>query len=209
MTASADMLQQDGGAYPAALQAWACAAHEPGCAWGWPMRSDAYAQAWSNRRMLCLFSRPDDVDPWLLGRSRMLHPGIAASDSELGAALKAVLEHSRSRAQALRLQPPLLPGPGDRRERRLRYLRWLMALMQRYRCRTMRSFLLRMQCCVILQSEDLIHIVPTRHQRIDGWGCLAQEAALTLRADCSNAELGAALRQGFCRCIEEYDCRRG
>lgn len=183
-------------------QTWA--AHEPGCTWVRPMPAQAHAAAWSNGRMLCVFSRPAGIDPWLLGRARMLHPDINGPDGRLGAAIRAALLHSRLRAEALRQLPMAMLS---RRERRIRYLRWLTALMDRHGCRTIRSFLLHMQCCLILQREDGMLIVPSRHERIEGWSCLPQESALTLSPESGNGELGAALRQGFARCIDDYGMR--
>lgn len=193
-------------AYTAATAAPDCAAHEPESAWTHAERAQAHAQAWSNGKMLCIFSRPADLDPWLLGRTRTLHPGIASTDNQLGAALRTALEHSRLRARMLaQVALPEL----DRRERRIRYLRWLLALMERHHCRSTRSFLLRMQCCRIVRDDEGILIVPSRHRRIDGWASLPRESVLALPPDSGNAELGAALREGFARCFDDYGSGRG
>jgi hypothetical protein len=194
------------GLYRSVVDALCCAAHEPEGAWNSPARAEAHARAWSNGRMLCIFSCPAGADPWLFGRTRMLHPGMAASDSQLGAAIRIALEHSCLHARELqRLPLPML----TRRERRIRFLRWLLALMERYRCRTMRSFLTRMRRCDIVMHDGLLVLMPTRHCRLDGWICLSQESALILPTDGSNAELGAALRLGLERCINDHGGKRG
>lgn len=204
MTAIDAKPRLDALAYRISAETLDCAAHEPVDAWSRPMRAHAHAQAWSNGRMLCIFSRPADLDPWLFGRTRMLHPDLGGPDSRIGAALRAALGHSRHRAQRL-LQEPL-PAI-DRRERRIRYLRWLLALTERHGYRTTHNFLLRMQCCLIQQGEEGIVIVPTRHRHIRTWACLPRESAIVLPAGSGNAALGAALRQAFSRCVGELGQR--
>jgi hypothetical protein len=204
MTVIDAKLRMEAVAYPMSAEAPDCAVHEPVDAWSRPMRFDAHAQAWSNGRMLCIFSRPADLDPWLFRRTRTLHPDPGGPDRPIGAALRAALGHSRHWAQLL-LQEPL--PEINRRERRIRHLRWLLALMERHGYRTMHNFLIRMQCCLIHQGADGIVIVPTRHQRIQAWSCLPRESVITLPAGSGNAALGAALRQAFSRCIGELGPR--
>jgi hypothetical protein len=191
--------------------AWHVAAvgHRPqSLACNWPVSAYAHerADAWSNGRMLCIISRPGGFNTSTVGRTRQAHFGPSTRTSPLGAAVKKALDHSRVLTRKALEKPSADLG---RKERRLQHLQRLIPLMERYHYKTARAFFLHMQHCSIGRSGDRIQIAPSEHDQMDGWRSLPSEFTLFLKADSSNAQIGAALLLAFSHCMDSYGKKHG
>lgn len=76
------------------------------------------------------------------------------------------------------------------------------AAMQKYGYKTKRAFYKNMRCCWISVFDGKIEIKPTHHKSLDGYSGISNDGPEIqhLPTTCTDAELGAALREGFKRC---------
>lgn len=77
-----------------------------------------------------------------------------------------------------------------------------LLLMKRYGYKTKRAMYRKMNCCWISASEGQIGISPAHHKTIDGYTANKTDGPFPIYVaeTISDAELGAALRQGFSLC---------
>jgi len=75
--------------------------------------------------------------------------------------------------------------------------------MQRYGYKTKRAMYLRMDCCWINVADGQIEIKPTLHKGLDSYSGISNDGPEIQHVSVaiSDAELGAALREGFKRCL--------
>ncbi len=83
------------------------------------------------------------------------------------------------------------------------YDNWNSNLISRFGYKNNQQLFKKMINCGINCRNDLITISPSNHDRLDGWSGdgLTDEAKVILPADSTPAEIGAALRLAFSRCI--------
>ena len=76
------------------------------------------------------------------------------------------------------------------------------AAMQKYGYKTKRALYKNMLCCWISLVDGRIEIKPTNHKTLDAYSGISNDGPEIqhLAVTCSDAELGAALREGFKRC---------
>ncbi len=76
------------------------------------------------------------------------------------------------------------------------------AAMQKYGYKTKRALYKNMLCCWISVFDGKIEIKPTHHKSLDGYSGISNDGPEIqyLPTTCTDAELGAALREGFTRC---------
>jgi len=78
--------------------------------------------------------------------------------------------------------------------------------MNRYGYKSKKAMYLQMMCCWITLADGKIKIQPTMHDSLDGYRGMriGDVEDLLLPADASDAELGAAVKEGFRRCTSEW-----
>ena len=126
------------------------------------------------------------------GAQHYLDPRI--SDEVLGAA---VLDApGRSRFLPIEEARVLRQGAGER------YEQWKGAVMARYGYKTKRSLFGDMARCSIRMTGNTIKIVPTNHDKLEGWGREKGDGIedVVIPANSPATEVGAALRLAFKRC---------
>ncbi len=76
------------------------------------------------------------------------------------------------------------------------------AAMQKYGYKTKRALYKNMLCCWISVFDGKIEIKPTHHKALDAYSGISNDGPEIqhLPVTCSDAELGAALREGFKHC---------
>lgn len=74
--------------------------------------------------------------------------------------------------------------------------------MKQYGYKTKRAMYRKMNCCWLSVSGGQIEIKPTHHKSTDGYSGISNDGPeiLHLPISITDAELGAALREGFSRC---------
>jgi hypothetical protein len=83
-----------------------------------------------------------------------------------------------------------------------RYAQWVADLMARYGYKTKRSVFKNMKRCSVERKNGTIIIRPSHHEKLEAWSGdgISKEDYVTLSADSSTVEVGAALRLAFSRC---------
>jgi hypothetical protein len=157
-----------------------------------------WASAWNNGDWYYIYTRSgfaggNSIDPQV--EPHLLPPD--ASDIDLGLALLASLAHSRflPKDEALQfLRRDLLAA---------RYEEFVKSLMARCGYKTRRALFKNMNNCWVDRREGIITIKPTNHNKLEGWGRTKNDGIedVVISADRSAAEIGAALRLAFSRCI--------
>jgi hypothetical protein len=118
-----------------------------------------------------------------------------ASDTALGATLRIALSASK-RVSVEDFQKIFHSGiiqkTGEDRTK---------STMQKYGYKTKRALYKNMMCCWISVLDGKIEIAPSHHKSLDSYTATQDgPEPLFLDASISDAELGAALREGFKRC---------
>lgn len=72
--------------------------------------------------------------------------------------------------------------------------------MEKYGYKTRKAYWQKMESCWITHVDNKLKISPQRHKRMDDYEHIS-DAEIYLPETASDAELGAALREGFRRCI--------
>ncbi|MDU0459861.1 MAG: contact-dependent growth inhibition system immunity protein [Geobacteraceae bacterium] len=121
---------------------------------------------------------------------------IDVSDELLGSILKEAL--SKSRFLSLDDARALAEHGKDR------YVDWEKTVMERYAYKSKRAMYKNMKYCSISNSDGLLTIYPTRHEKLQSW-CVDKSDGIEnviIPIDSTNAEIGDALRLAISRCIE-------
>lgn len=119
-----------------------------------------------------------------------------ATGEELGTALLHALGLSRKLS---------LEESQDLRARaQQHYDSWVVYLMERFGYPNRRALFKLMKSCEVDSDERQIVIMPTRHDRLEGWGRAEEDGIedATLPLTSSRADIGAALRLALSRCID-------
>lgn len=134
----------------------------------------------------------DYVDPDVA--PHYLESGV--NDAELGEALRSALRESKC-VSAEDFQNLFKSGVIQNAERER--VEWAMA---RYGYKTKRAMYKDMRCCWIKFQGGVVEIKPTFHKSMDCYTGLSNggPGIIHVRDAVSDAELGAALREGFGRC---------
>lgn len=131
------------------------------------------------------------------GKQYLLAPDC--SDQELGARLLDCL--SRSRVAKVEDAPDLYL---DREEMVRHYREWVSALLAAYGYSTRRALFKNMLSCTVHRwRQGNIVIYPSNHDRLEGWSSEGLTAAdnVVVPSASAAAEIGAALRLAFSRCL--------
>ena len=137
------------------------------------------------------------------GSQHLLAPG--ASDEELGLAVLDALAHSRFVLSAPKEGVTVHPEVEydselyDLVKNDEQYLTWIGNLMKRYGYKTKRALFKNMERCGVYQTSEMLSIIPTYHQKLEQWGGNIERVVLPYKS--TAAEIGAALREGFRRCV--------
>jgi hypothetical protein len=124
------------------------------------------------------------------------HFGPDVSDVELGQAVLDALNASRfmrsDEAAALRTNVEKL------------YEEWVAATIDRHRYKNRREMFRAMRSCSIERQDDIIRIIPSCHEKLEGWSGdgISPEDHVIVSGGQPVGEIGAALRQAFSRCVE-------
>lgn len=141
------------------------------------------------------------------GKQHLLTPDT--SDEVLGAAVKDALAHSRFVLGVPRpgsVYPPELEFDMelyDYKKSAERYAAWIKNLMTTYGYKTKRALFKDMKSCGIESKEGILTIRPSYHEKLEAWSghCISEDDYVVLPADSTPAEIGAALRLAFSRCL--------
>lgn len=141
------------------------------------------------------------------GKQHLLAPD--ASDESLGLAVLDAMAHSRFVLGVPRpgsVYPPDLEFDMDLYDYKKvaeRYAAWTKALMERYGYRTRRALFKDMKNCSIESRNGVITIGPSNHEKLEAWGREKDDGIedVVIPADSTPAEIGAALRLAFSRCL--------
>jgi hypothetical protein len=156
-----------------------------------------WASAYSSDRLHCLLtfsgynnSSAIDID----GENILLSPDC--SDDELGAALVRALAASRTIAREE------IGAFFDAKTVVARYESWVHGLMQHCELKTRKALFRGMNSCNVAQENGVISILPTEHDRLEGWGRTKDMNMPTINISAGAAphEVGAALREAFSHC---------
>lgn len=129
------------------------------------------------------------------GKQVLLAPD--ASDDTLGAAVLDALAASR----LLSLEE--IGSLFELTAVKERHDEWVAALMKKYGYKARRALLKNMRSCDIECRGGEIILIPTRHERLEGWGREKDDGIqnISVPALSSSAAVGAALRLAFERCL--------
>jgi len=144
-----------------------------------------------------------DVTSVSIGMLNYSEPSVApqylpphVDDATLGASLRRALAASK-RVSVEEFQKIFASGIvqklGKEREQ---------DVMQKYGYKSRRALYKNMMCCWISVFDGLLEIKPTHHKSMDSYSGISNDGPEIIRLPLtvSDAELGAALREGFKRC---------
>lgn len=119
-----------------------------------------------------------------------------ANDAALGVTLRECLQKSRY-IEMVEFQKMFKAGVFNQLDEER-----TKTAMQKYGYKTKRAFYKNMLCCWISVFDGKIEIKPTHHKSLDGYSGISNDGPEIqhLAVTCTDAELGAALREGFKRC---------
>lgn len=81
------------------------------------------------------------------------------------------------------------------------YEKWVTMLINNYQYKSRRALFKKMKYCLIICTNNILEIKPTRHKKLEGWGWDGHEDdAIRLPIDSDPKEIGAALMQAFEYC---------
>jgi hypothetical protein len=81
------------------------------------------------------------------------------------------------------------------------YAAWTQRLMSRGGFKTKKALFKEMKLCHLEVRGGDIRIVPTRHEKLEGWGGLGRpELTLTVPFGTEAGEIGAGVKEGLERC---------
>lgn len=129
-----------------------------------------------------------------------------ADDGELGEAILDAMAHSRFVLGVPRTDVWLHPDVEfdqelyDYQKTAERYKAWKADLMARYGYKTQRALFKGMKHCLVERNNGVITLQPWHHEKLEAWSGLGIEENVTLPADSTPKEIGAALRLAFTRC---------
>jgi hypothetical protein len=136
-----------------------------------------------------------------------------ASDEALGLAVLDAMSHSRwvlGIPRAGIVYPAAVEFDKDLHNLELsmgRYQQWIADLMTQNSYKTKRALFKNMHSCSVDKYKDGIKMRPSRHEKLEAWGSEKSDDIenVIIPADSTAAEIGAALKLAFTRCIPIYD----
>ena len=169
----------------------------------------AFATAKMNNDFICLDThsgyRSTKLDPKGAQHLR----DLAVSDAELGRLVLDTLSHSRFVLPEPREGVWIHPEATfdldlyDREISLAYYNKWVDKLIETYSYKNKAALFKNMKNCSIDLTSERLRISPSRHEKLDAWSGdgLTDADDVILPTDSSPAEIGAALRLAFSRCI--------
>ncbi len=170
----------------------------------WPLEklTAEHAEAWSNGTVL-IVAAYTGFSGWRMPGSREIGLAADADDATLGAAVNEALAYSRE----LSLHD-WYEGGGDRSvpEKMALYRAWRDSLMSRYGYKTQRALFVNMLHVALDRRGGLLQCSPSNHEKIDAWGGdgIPPNSEVVVTAGRPPAEIGAALRLTFSRCLNTF-----
>ncbi|WP_338464126.1 contact-dependent growth inhibition system immunity protein [Franconibacter daqui] len=127
--------------------------------------------------------------------SRLLPPD--ADDMRIGDAILQALSDSRS--LVVREERAAFFDADKVKER---YKNWTAMLLEQYQYKTKKTLFKDMKKCTVHCVNDIITIIPTRHEKLEAWGRSKGDGIedVILSTNSSPAEIGAGLRLALSRC---------
>jgi hypothetical protein len=131
------------------------------------------------------------IDP--VGKHYHFSPTV--SDVELGSAVVSVLDASRfiepGEAASLRANVNTI------------YEDWVVTTLTKHGYKNRREMFRSMRSCSLERSSDIIKIIPSCHEKLEGWSGngITPEDHVVVSGAQTAGEIGAALRLAFERCI--------
>ncbi|XAV88527.1 MAG: contact-dependent growth inhibition system immunity protein [Candidatus Symbiodolus clandestinus] len=156
----------------------------------------SWASAYKNKEFIFIETssgyRSSHGDP--KGKQHML--GLDVDDLALGNTLLDALAHSRF------LLPKDDPDLFSYEKTAERYQQWVTEIMAHYGYKSRRAMFKDMQTCGIEKKFGLITILPSNHDRLEGWSGtgIKETDHVVISEHSSPSEIGAALRLAFSRC---------
>ncbi len=169
----------------------------------------AFATAKMNNDFICLDThsgyRSTKLDP--KGVQHLMAHSV--SDADLGKLLLDTLSKSRfvlaEPREGVWIHPEATFDPDlyDREISSANYNKWVNNLIEIYSYKNKAELFKNMKNCSIDFTSDRLRISPSRHEKLDAWSGdgLTDADNVIIPADSSPAEIGAALRLAFSRCI--------
>ncbi len=169
----------------------------------WPLEklTAEHAEAWCNGRVL-IVGAYTGFSGWRVPESREIDLAPDADDASLGGAVNEALAYSRE----LSLYEWRGGNDVDVKEKMGQYRAWRDRLMSRYGYKTQRALFLNMLHVTLDRRAGRLRCSPSNHERIDAWGGdgIPPNSDVVVQADSPAAEIGAALRLTFSRCLDSY-----
>lgn len=169
----------------------------------WPLEklTAERAEAWSNGKVL-IVAAYTGFSGWRMSGAREIELVPDADDATLGAAVNEALAYSRE----LSLHDWYGANERSVEEKMSKYRAWRDGLMSRYGYKTQRALFMNMLHVGIDRRGGRLECSPTTHEKIDAWSGdgIPPNSKVVVRADSPAAEIGAALRLTFSRCIDTY-----
>ena len=123
-----------------------------------------------------------------------------STDEEIGSAMRQALSHSK-RISAAEFQALFKSGIVQKKMKEHED-----SSIKEHGYKSRRALYLNMKNCTVSQHEDRIEVQPMHHNSIDGFSATKQDISkmLNVNVDASDSELGAAIKEGLCRCTSEW-----
>jgi hypothetical protein len=121
---------------------------------------------------------------------------VGAPDSELGSAIVQALAKSRF------LSSEEARAFFDKASNIDDWEAWVRFLMTKYGYPSRKALFQQMKSCDVRRVGDAIEFLPSRHVESEAWEALDPSEALTINADATADEIGAAARIALQRCAE-------
>ena len=169
----------------------------------WPLEklTAERAEAWSNGKVL-IVAAYTGFSGWRMTCAREIELVPDADDATLGAAVAEALAYSRE------LSLHDWYGENDRsvEEKMSQYRAWRDGFMSRYGYKTQRALFMNMLHANVDRRGGRLECSPTNHEKIDAWSGdgIPPDSKVVVNADSPAAEIGAALRLTFSRCLDTY-----
>lgn len=169
----------------------------------WPLEklTAEHAEAWSNGTVL-IVAAYTGFSGWRMPGSREIHLAPNADDAMLGGAVNEALSFSRE----LSLHDWYEGDDPNVSEKMAQYRAWRDSLMSRYGYKTQRALFMNMLHVNLERRAGRLQCSPTNHETIDGWSGdgIPPDSDVVVTADSSAAQVGAALRLTFGRCLDTF-----
>lgn len=162
-------------------------------------KNHSFANVFFNNDYFCICTMSRGMLRYAEPDADLLFLPPESGSAELGEALRIAMSRSRQVSpdefQRIFNSGIIQKNHGDREK----------VAMSLYGYKNRREMYRSMNCCSVEQVDGMIDIYPQHHKSLDGFRGISNDGPEILHIPevVSNAELGAALREGFRRCTSE------